>query len=228
MPVMAIINLYIHLTVAGKMSALTPLQVRFALDIFAGYRMDPASCRSPKNAPPSPHPFGFARPGNATPDPGLWLAGDYTASPTPATPRIRHPERHHRRPQRVLKARGLKEVGCWVCGTQKHVPSSTVPLACRGTNHPAPPPWNEEARTVQDCPPAKGDRGVRLAGGIVRPHAAPPPNPSPASPSKGVFVAVHHRHPPPATLPRSARQRLPGFGIAVDQPYLVTAAAPCG
>ena len=53
---------------------------------------------------------GLARPGNATPDPGLWLAGDYTASPYPATLESAI-QSGTTAARSVLKACGLKEVG---------------------------------------------------------------------------------------------------------------------
>ncbi|MDD3326674.1 MAG: hydroxysqualene dehydroxylase HpnE [Zoogloea sp.] len=53
---------------------------------------------------------GLPRPGNATPDPGLWLAGDYTASPYPATLESAI-QSGTTAARSVLKACGLKEVG---------------------------------------------------------------------------------------------------------------------
>ncbi len=53
---------------------------------------------------------GLPRPGNATPDPGLWLAGDYTASPYPAT--LESAVQSGIAAGRgILKACGLKEAG---------------------------------------------------------------------------------------------------------------------
>jgi hypothetical protein len=140
------------------------------------------------------HP-GLARPGNATPTPACGSPAT-TPPPLPRHPRIRHPERHHRRPQR---AQGLRAEGGGGAGdvTQKHVPSSTVPLNAEARTAQHRPPERRGTNRPAPSPLPRGDRG--LAGWRHRKStAAPPPNPSPALPlvRGGSFVAVHHRHRP--------------------------------
>ena len=62
---------------------------------------------------------GLTRPGNATPDPRLWLAGDYTASPSPATleAAIQSGTTAARSGQPLAWAKGCVQLGYAVEGT---------------------------------------------------------------------------------------------------------------